>query len=235
MGVIPVTFRDADDGRPGSFATMRQNDPEFLAHGGALAGADWPGDSAVAEALGLKAADLGFGHAGERAAEAPVQVVTTGNPFCIVPVRDVATLGRLELSPARARPLLARMGARFFYCLAPAAVAGDAAWRGRMQFGGGEDPATGSAAGCVAAWLVRYGLAPGGVEIVLEQGIEMLRPSRLAAARVACRGRADRRCVRWRPHHSCGNRPPFPAVMHEKYTTGGVRNWCRCGHFREER
>ena len=178
VGTIPVLFGEAEEGRPGNFATMRQNDPEFLAQGGSLAGPYWPGDEAIAEALGLRAADLGFGTAAQGGVEAPIQVVTTGNPFCVVPLRDLAALGRMELSPARARPLLERIGARFFYCVAPVSGSG-AAWRGRMQFRGGEDPATGSAAGCVAAWLVRHGLARSGEEVLLEQGVEMLRPSRL--------------------------------------------------------
>ena len=183
VGVIPVEFRAAEVGQPGRFATMRQNDPEFLMQGGALAASDWPGEEAIASALGLSPTDLGFAPvlSGDGVANvvAPIQVVSTGSAFCVVPVRDIAALGRLELSPARARPLLQRLGARFFYCVAPGDGTRGAAWRGRMQFGGGEDPATGSAAGCVAAWLVRYGHASSEQEIVLEQGIEMRRPSRL--------------------------------------------------------
>lgn len=48
-----------------------------------------------------------------------------------------------------------------------------------MQFYNGEDPATGSASGCAIAWLVRHGIAPSRQQILLEQGIEMLRPSLL--------------------------------------------------------
>jgi trans-2,3-dihydro-3-hydroxyanthranilate isomerase len=48
-----------------------------------------------------------------------------------------------------------------------------------MQFDTGEDPATGSASGCTIAYLVRHGLAASGQPIVIEQGIEMLRPSRI--------------------------------------------------------
>jgi trans-2,3-dihydro-3-hydroxyanthranilate isomerase len=48
-----------------------------------------------------------------------------------------------------------------------------------MQFYNGEDPATGSASGCAIAYLVRHSLAASGQPIVLEQGIEMLRPSRI--------------------------------------------------------
>jgi trans-2,3-dihydro-3-hydroxyanthranilate isomerase len=48
-----------------------------------------------------------------------------------------------------------------------------------MQFYNGEDPATGSASGCTIAYLVRHSLAASGQRTVLEQGIEMLRPSRI--------------------------------------------------------
>ncbi len=48
-----------------------------------------------------------------------------------------------------------------------------------MQFYNGEDPATGSASGCTIAYLVRHSLAASDQPIVLEQGIEMLRPSRI--------------------------------------------------------
>jgi trans-2,3-dihydro-3-hydroxyanthranilate isomerase len=48
-----------------------------------------------------------------------------------------------------------------------------------MQFYNGEDPATGSASGCTIAYLVRHGLAASRQPIVIEQGIEMLRPSRI--------------------------------------------------------
>jgi trans-2,3-dihydro-3-hydroxyanthranilate isomerase len=48
-----------------------------------------------------------------------------------------------------------------------------------MQFDTGKDPATGSASGCAIAYLVRHGLTASGQPIVIEQGIEMLRPSRI--------------------------------------------------------
>jgi trans-2,3-dihydro-3-hydroxyanthranilate isomerase len=51
-----------------------------------------------------------------------------------------------------------------------------------MQFDAGEDPATGSASGCAISYLVRHGVVPGGQTIVIEQGIEILRPSRIHAS-----------------------------------------------------
>ncbi len=48
-----------------------------------------------------------------------------------------------------------------------------------MQFYGGEDPATGSAAGCAIAYLVAREVVPSGERMHLRQGIEMGRPSDL--------------------------------------------------------
>lgn len=65
------------------------------------------------------------------------------------------------------------------------AFAGDGEqWKTRMfapGHGVAEDPATGSAAGPLAAHLVRHGRVPSGAEIQIEQGTELLRPSTLHA------------------------------------------------------
>jgi trans-2,3-dihydro-3-hydroxyanthranilate isomerase len=62
------------------------------------------------------------------------------------------------------------------------AVAGSGArWRSRMFWARGEDAATGSAAGPIACHLARHGMIAWGEEIVLEQGVEMGRPSLLHA------------------------------------------------------
>jgi trans-2,3-dihydro-3-hydroxyanthranilate isomerase len=48
-----------------------------------------------------------------------------------------------------------------------------------MQFYGGEDPATGSAAGCAISYLVARKQVPSGERVHLRQGIEIGRPSDL--------------------------------------------------------
>ena len=58
---------------------------------------------------------------------------------------------------------------------------GAASWRNRMLWEHGEDAATGSAAGPIACHLARHGLAAWGEEIVIEQGVEIGRPSTLHA------------------------------------------------------
>jgi trans-2,3-dihydro-3-hydroxyanthranilate isomerase len=48
-----------------------------------------------------------------------------------------------------------------------------------MQFYNGEDPATGSAAGCAISYLVKHGVVASGEQIHLRQGVEIRRPSDL--------------------------------------------------------
>src|SRR5215471_4855680 len=51
--------------------------------------------------------------------------------------------------------------------------------RARMFFYGGEDPATGSAAGCAASWMVQHGVAKNDEVVVIRQGVECRRPSEI--------------------------------------------------------
>lgn len=148
----------------GVFATMRQQDPIFGEEHD-------PGE--VAAILGLGPGDLLDG--------VLPQTVSTGNAFCLVALRSLEVLGRLAIPQREAAAWLRARRVRWFYCVAPTGRVGleEPTWRARMQFYGGEDPATGSAAGPCIAWLVRLGLAPSGQAVLLEQGIEISRPSRL--------------------------------------------------------
>lgn len=159
VGEIPVRFEDREDG---TFGEMRQRDPVF---GREHAHAD------VARALGIAE--------GELDASAPIQTVSTGLPFAVVPFRSLDTLRALRVDWARADGYLAGTDARFFYLVWRDAGAPAPRLRARMIFYGGEDPATGSAAGCCAAWLVRNGLVGPGERVLLEQGEEVHRPSRI--------------------------------------------------------
>ena len=127
---------------------------------------------------------------------------------------------RLAIPAEHARAYLERSDAKFFYCITRADAGSGADWHARMQFYSGEDPATGSASGCAIAYLVRHGLAASGQPIVIEQGIEMLRPSRIHVS-ATIDGRASVESVRRRPHHSRCNGTLFPAVMHP-ISTGTV-------------
>jgi trans-2,3-dihydro-3-hydroxyanthranilate isomerase len=162
VGTVPVRF--PDEGLNGE---MTQPDPQF---GAELDPAE------IARLLGLEAGDLD-------PALAP-QVVSTGTPFAIVALRALEPLGRLKINQDEASPWLRKRGARWFYLLAPDPnqSQGPTKWRARMQFTGGEDPATGSAAGCAISYLVARGAAPSGRSIHLRQGVEMGRPSDLHLA-----------------------------------------------------
>ena len=165
VGPIPVRFETGVEGAHrgvygGVYGSMRQRDPEF---GTSFAPAE------VARIVGLDEADLLEG--------VVPQAVSTGNAFCIVALRSLEALGRLAIPQREATTWLRERGVRWFYCIAKDEV--NACWRARMQWHGGEDPATGSAAGPCIAWLVQTGLVASGSPTTLLQGVEMLRPSRL--------------------------------------------------------
>jgi trans-2,3-dihydro-3-hydroxyanthranilate isomerase len=166
VGPIPVRFAPPRARDQGVFGTMKQNDPTF----GEIRNSREDRE-ALAAALNLSVDDLD--------PVLPAQVVSTGLLFCIVPLRSLEVAARLRIPGLTARPYLDRIGARYFHCITRAHPNSGADWHARMQFDGGEDPATGSASGCTIAYLVRHGVVPSGQPIIIEQGIEMLRPSRI--------------------------------------------------------
>jgi trans-2,3-dihydro-3-hydroxyanthranilate isomerase len=162
VGPIPVRFTPRVAGEKGVFATMRQKDPTF---------GHIHDRAAIASALNLSVEDLD--------PNLPIQTISTGMAFCIVPLRSLAVAGRLAIPQHSARAYLESSDAKFFHCITRADPSSGADWHARMQFYNGEDPATGSASGCTIAYLVQHGQAASGQPIILEQGIEMLRPSRI--------------------------------------------------------
>src|ERR1700677_4683252 len=166
VGPITVRFRPPQPREIGVFGTMRQRDPTF---GEALNSSDER--AALANALNLPIEDLD--------PNLPAQIVSTGMAFCIVPLRSLEVANRLRINAQNSRQVLDRIGAKFFFCITPANASSGAQWHARMQFDSGEDPATGSASGCTIAYLVRHGRVASGQQIIIEQGIEMLRPSRI--------------------------------------------------------
>ncbi len=110
------------------------------------------------------------------------RVVSTGLAYTIVPLRDAEALAGAAIVTARARDFETR-----FAELYPFAFVGDDPWveaRGLFPFSGiPEDPATGSAAGPLAAYLHDVGLLPTGKTRVVLQGRHIRRPRRLADTR----------------------------------------------------
>jgi trans-2,3-dihydro-3-hydroxyanthranilate isomerase len=170
VGAVPVRFEpQADNAAWPVKGAMTQRDPEF---GEILDPAQ------VAALTGLDLDDFD--------AQLPIQIVSTGTAFAIVPLRSAEALARLKVRQDEATAFLRARGARWFYVLAPTSPASDSEsaaghteWRARMQFNGGEDPATGSAAGCAISYLVRWKAVNSEETIHVRQGVEMLRPSDL--------------------------------------------------------
>ncbi len=160
LNVGPISVRFANDDL---FGEMRQRDPQF---------GEQLDPSEAARLIGLSQEDLD--------AALPPQVVSTGTPFAIVVLHAAQSLARLKVNHDQATPWLRERGARWFYVLARDPSQGsdsDPMWRARMQFYGGEDPATGSAAGCAISYLARRDAVPSGVRVHLRQGVEIGRPS----------------------------------------------------------
>ena len=103
----------------------------------------------------------------------PLQVVSTGLPYLIVPVR--CGLEKVKIVTSELGRMLAEIGAKFAYILQVSQLEGRT-WdnEGRV-----EDVATGSAAGPVGAYLVRHGVKQANQEIILHQGRFVGRPSEI--------------------------------------------------------
>jgi len=105
------------------------------------------------------------------------QVVSTGLPTLILPVREVGHLANVRLDgPALNQAMTLPDSTRPITCYVVAET-GPGQWRARSfgtDLAGGEDPATGSAAGAFGAWVKRFTDA---TKLTIEQGIEMGCPS----------------------------------------------------------
>jgi len=109
----------------------------------------------------------------------PIQTVSTGNPFAMVPLKSLSVLQKLSPAWANLKAYLDKTDAKFLYFVSRETLNPDARLQSRMFFYNGEDPATGSAAGCCAAWMVACGVAKPDERVLIEQGIEIKRPSRI--------------------------------------------------------
>lgn len=160
-GKVPVEFEDI----PGEslFGEMTQLDPTFgIRHE----------REAVASATGLSVNDFDD--------SLPIETVSTGVPFTVTPLKSLAFIrDSLKIDQSRAAEYLAKTASKFFYFVTRETVDREARLHARMLFYNGEDPATGSAAGCSAAWMVRHGVAKSDERVLIEQGVEMNRPSRI--------------------------------------------------------
>jgi trans-2,3-dihydro-3-hydroxyanthranilate isomerase len=161
VGKVPVDFKTDETGKV--FGEMQQVEPVF---------GEIHERATVAAILGIRPSEISD--------DGAIQTISTGLPFAIVPLKNRRTLQ--TLSPDFQR-MAAYIGERtdlddFFYITRDTQDP-NINLRSRGLYSSGEDPATGSASGCVAAWMVRNGVAKSGQTIHIEQGVEIKRPSQI--------------------------------------------------------
>src|SRR5579863_4261686 len=168
IGPVRVTI-ESKDAKP-EFVWMAHREAEF--------GAKRRDHGRIAKALGINASDIRD--------DLPIQIVSTGFPFVMVPIRTLDALAKCTsnagpigalFEPAEWAPLI-------YMFVVVANESGEFSVRARMfapHDGIAEDPATGSAAAPFGAYAATYGLinpAPK-ASFMINQGVEMGRPSEI--------------------------------------------------------
>jgi trans-2,3-dihydro-3-hydroxyanthranilate isomerase len=157
--VLPVEIR-FKDGRP-QRVTMTQMEASFKASG--------IEKKKLTAALGLSRKDLD--------SKLSPEFVSTGIYNLMVPLRNRAALGKIQMNIAELARLFGKQAA-LAYCFAIGN--NHSIWsRGMMPWGLYEDAATGSAAGSLGAYLVKHGRVGAGHTLSITQGVEMGRPSQI--------------------------------------------------------
>jgi len=169
-GVMPVEIHTSK-GMIKKIVTV-QNSPEF--------GPPIKDTSMIADALSLRESDL-------EPDRAPPEFVSTGLPWVIVPVKSRKAVERASGNAAVFSELRKKLPGNiadlYVTCLDPLEKSSTTHSRGLSLVSRNmvEDPATGSASGCLGAYLVKHGLVPVKpvTRITNEQGYEIGRPSKI--------------------------------------------------------
>jgi len=164
IGQIPVTF--TYNGDKADILWMRQNEPVF--------GKTFEIEE-IAAVLGLKIEDFDIGF--------PIQEVSTGLPFIIAPLVNMDAVKRARIKHDFYFELIKRIDSKAILLFSRETYDPGNNLNARMFadfYGVPEDPATGSANGCLAAYLVRHRyFGEDKIDIKVEQGYEIGRPSLL--------------------------------------------------------
>lgn len=165
VGQIPVTWQVADDDAE-EVLWMRQNSPTFHQQYDA---------EALAALLNLQVSDID--------SRFPIQEVSTGIPFFIVPLNSLEALKKSLVNLDKYWQFIEGKDANevLIFCRETYHSINDLSVRMfAPALGITEDPATGSANGCLAGYLLEYGyLGKDTVDVRVEQGYEIDRPSLL--------------------------------------------------------
>ncbi len=162
VGQIPITWTPAEEGD--DILWMQQNSPEFYQ---TLAA------SSVANVLSLEEADIDT--------RFPIQEVSTGVPFIIVPLKNLQALKKAKVNLEYYSELIQTTNSTEILIFSPEPYSLENHISARMfapALGISEDPATGSANGCLAGYLIEHSYFDSDkIDIKVEQGYEINRPS----------------------------------------------------------
>lgn len=129
---------------------------------------------AVADALCISPADIGFENH-------RMSVWSAGVAFLMVPVRDMAAAEAIVFDPGLWQKAVGKITAAYIYCRG--GTDHTASFHARMfapDMGIAEDPATGAAVAAMSGAIHHFdALADGNHALMIEQGLEMGRPSHI--------------------------------------------------------
>ncbi len=170
IGLFPVELHVVDGQVDG--AMMTQPKPQFLGTVESIQDL-----YEISRALGVNKTAITETHL-------PIEVVSTGLPVAIVPVRTLTAVKSIRADPAGTKEICDKLGASGIMVFTTVTVEEWADVHTRMfaaPIGIWEDPATGSASGALGAYLVKNGVVDVGptTEVFMEQGYEIDRPSRI--------------------------------------------------------
>jgi len=164
VGQIPVTFKKTEQGE--EILWMKQIEPSF-------------GETLDAEAIS-RVLSIDRNQIDDRF---PIQEVSTGLYFIIVPLRDLAAVRQARIVRDQLFKLVETIQAKFILVFCPETYHQDNDLNVRVfcdYVGIPEDPATGSGNGCLAGYLVKHRyFGSNQIDIRVEQGYEIDRPSLL--------------------------------------------------------
>jgi trans-2,3-dihydro-3-hydroxyanthranilate isomerase len=130
---------------------------------------------ALAEVLNLDSTEIDLKY--------PIQEVSTGIPFIIVPLKTHSSLKRIKINIDKYFELVSHTEAKAILVFCPETNKPENDLSVRVfadAIGVPEDPATGSANGCLAGYLVKYAyFGADSIDLRVEQGYEIGRPSLL--------------------------------------------------------
>lgn len=164
VGRIPVAFEPRPDGEVIPWMTPKEASFHEVFE---------PGEIAPLLRLGVEDID----------AEFPIETVTTGLPFVFVPLRSLDAVKRAAVVKDQWLDWVKDRQAKMVFLFCRQAIEPGNHIHARMfadYYGIPEDPATGSANSCFAAYLIKHRYFGGDpIDVRVEQGYEIGRPSRI--------------------------------------------------------